>query len=43
MTDDAYRCGYCDERKVVPSLARDCEARHEREVGEQHSPLKAAG
>ena len=30
--DPAYHCGYCDAHKVVPQLARDCEAKHEREA-----------
>lgn len=27
--DDRYRCGYCGETYVVPSLARHCERKHE--------------
>ena len=27
--DDQWTCGYCGSTYVVPSLARDCETRHE--------------
>lgn len=26
---DRWTCGYCSRTYVVPSLARDCETRHE--------------
>lgn len=29
--EEQHRCGYCEEWKVVPLLARECEARHENE------------
>jgi hypothetical protein len=31
---EIYRCAVCGEPQVIPSLARDCEARHERETKE---------
>ena len=43
MTDDEYDahwvCQVCGDVKVVPSLARDCEAKHEQ----QTAPVKAGG
>jgi hypothetical protein len=30
LTPEAWRCAYCDKHYATPSLARDCEARHER-------------
>ena len=27
---DLWRCGYCGHHYVTPSLARSCEAKHER-------------
>jgi protein tyrosine phosphatase len=30
LTPDPWRCAYCDQHYVIPSLARDCEAHHER-------------
>lgn len=29
--NDPWTCGYCGRRYVVPSLASDCEQRHEAE------------
>lgn len=31
LTPEAWRCAYCDTHYGVPSLARDCEARCEKE------------
>lgn len=30
LTPDPWRCAYCDKHYVTPTLARDCESRHER-------------
>jgi hypothetical protein len=30
--DERWTCGYCGQRYVVTVLARDCEAKHERET-----------
>jgi hypothetical protein len=34
MTDNDYQCGVCGKFYVVRTLARDCEARHERAAHE---------
>lgn len=31
MSADPYRCAVCGTPYVVPSLARDCETRHEED------------
>ncbi len=37
--DAHWICAVCGDVKVVPSLARDCEAKHEQ----QTAPVKAGG